>query len=152
MSIELIANVPVVAPITVAVDQTPEPESAAPATAAAPEEAKKPDAATSSAPATQSTAEPVKRAYPAAAEKPTQEGPKGIRFDFNDGCRVSIPESDQPWRVRISDLETGNILFQTEIKGGWVNSAKRYFVPFKVEISQGEESLLTHDYSAKDRE
>jgi hypothetical protein len=29
---------------------------------------------------------PIKRAYPAPAELPTQEGPNGMRYDFNDGC------------------------------------------------------------------
>jgi hypothetical protein len=42
---------------------------------------------------------------------PTQQGPLGILYDFNDGCRISLPESDPPWRVRIRDLDTGNILF-----------------------------------------
>ncbi len=65
---------------------------------------------------------PPKRAYPAPAELPTQEGPKGIRFDFNDGCRVVLPEGEHPWRVRLSDIDTGNILFETEIKAGRVNS------------------------------
>ena len=32
---------------------------------------------------------------------------------------------------RIRDLDTGNILFETEIKAGRINSAKRYFVRFR---------------------
>ena len=60
---------------------------------------------------------PPKRPYPASAEVPTQRGPKGLRFDFNDGCRLTLPESERPWRVRLSDLDTGNILCDTEIKG-----------------------------------
>src|ERR1700686_2495717 len=63
-------------------------------------------------PVASSPSEPVKRAYPAPAEVPTQEGPKGARFDFNDGARVLLPESDRPWKIRLSDLDTGNILFQ----------------------------------------
>jgi hypothetical protein len=31
--------------------------------------------------------------YPSPAELPTQEGLKGLRFDFNGGCRVHLPES-----------------------------------------------------------
>ena len=27
---------------------------------------------------------------------PTQQGAKGIQYDFNDGCRVVLPESDHP--------------------------------------------------------
>jgi hypothetical protein len=30
--------------------------------------------------------------YPPPAAVPTQEGPLGIRFDFNSGCRVVLPE------------------------------------------------------------
>jgi autotransporter strand-loop-strand O-heptosyltransferase len=97
-------------------------------------------------------AEPVKRAYPAPAEMPTQEGPKGSRFDFNDGARVLLPESDKPWKVRLSDLDTGNILYQTEIKGGRINSSKRYYVRFRLEIMQGDEVLLAHDHSCAGRE
>ena len=94
----------------------------------------------------------VKRAYPAPADMPTQEGPKGMRFDFNDGCRVHLPDSEHPWRVRLTDLDTGNILFETEIKAGRVNSSKRYFIRFRLEAWQNNELLLSHDYSAANRE
>jgi autotransporter strand-loop-strand O-heptosyltransferase len=94
-----------------------------------------------------------------AAEKPaylgavaTQAGPQGIRFDFNDGCRVTLPEGEHPWRVRLSDLDTGNILFETELKSGRVNSTKRYFVRFRIEVWQQGESVFRHDYCAADRE
>jgi autotransporter strand-loop-strand O-heptosyltransferase len=86
------------------------------------------------------------------AEPPTQQGPKGLHFDFNDGCRVLLPESEHLWHVRISDLDTGNILFDTKLKSGRVNSSARYFVRFRLEIWQNEESLLVHEYSAADRE
>jgi autotransporter strand-loop-strand O-heptosyltransferase len=87
-----------------------------------------------------------------AAEVPTQHGPKGLRFDFNDGCRVALPESDHPWRVRLSDLDTGNILYETEIKTGRINSSKRYFIRFRLEIWQQQELILSHDFSASGRE
>ncbi len=86
------------------------------------------------------------------ADPPTQEGPKGLRFDFNDGCRVLLPESDGPWQLRLSDLDTGNILYETKIKAGRVNSSARYFVRFRIEVSQNEESSLVHDYSAANRD
>jgi hypothetical protein len=40
-------------------------------------------------------AAPVKIVYGGhfpLSETPTQEGPEGIRFDFNDGARVVLPE------------------------------------------------------------
>jgi autotransporter strand-loop-strand O-heptosyltransferase len=87
-----------------------------------------------------------------AADVPTQEGPKGLRYDFNDGCRVALPQSDHPWRVRLSDLDTGNILFETELKSERINSTKRYFVRFRIEVWQNGESLFVHDYSAAGRD
>ena len=72
-----------------------------------------------------------------------RQGPQGLRFDFNDGCRLMLPESEHPWRVRLSDLDTGNILFETEIKAGRVNSSKRYFVRFRLEVWQQDESVLS---------
>ena len=95
---------------------------------------------------------PAKRPYPAPAEIPTNRGPKGLRFDFNDGCRVVLPESEHPWRVRLSDLDTGNALFETQLKVGRINSSKRYFIRFRLEIWQNGENLFVHDYSVKDRD
>jgi hypothetical protein len=51
---------------------------------------------TASATSAADAAAAPKRAYPAPAEVPTQQGPKGIQFDFNDGCRVVLPEADKP--------------------------------------------------------
>jgi hypothetical protein len=79
--------------------------------------ASSPEAA-SSAPAAQpsvdSSVTAVPRAYPAPAEMPTQQGAKGLQFDFNDGCRVVLPETENPWRVRLSDLDTGNIAARSD--------------------------------------
>jgi autotransporter strand-loop-strand O-heptosyltransferase len=63
-----------------------------------------------------------------------------------------FPESEHPWRVQFRDLDTGNILFSTELKGGRANSSKPYFVRFRLEVWQRDEQLICHDYSAKGRE
>jgi autotransporter strand-loop-strand O-heptosyltransferase len=130
--------------VTIDLTSGPEPAQpqAAPASSAAPPAAAPPAA----------TPPEVKRAYPGPADVLTQEGPKGLRYDFNGGCRVAMPESDHPWRVRLSDLDTGNILFETELKAGRINSTKRYFVRFRIEVWQNGESLFVHDYSAAGRE
>ena len=94
-----------------------------------------------------------KPAYPAPAALPTQQGPKGLRFDFNDGARVFCPDGEQhSWRVRLRDLDTGNVLFETEFAGGRVNSSKRYFVRFGIEVTQQGETVLSHEYSARDQD
>jgi autotransporter strand-loop-strand O-heptosyltransferase len=96
---------------------------------------------------------PVKRAYPAPASVPTQSGAQGIRFDFNDGCRVVLPEGQ--WHVRLRDLDTGNILYETDIRAGHINTTKRYYLRCRIEVWAGGhtgEPIFRHDYVAKDRE
>ncbi len=105
---------------------------------------------------------PAKPAYPAPAIEPTQAAPRGVRFDFNDGARVVLPDlagpnlavtgAAQSWRVRLSDLDTGNILYETEVKGARINSSKRYFVRFRIEVWEGGDTLFTHDFDAAGRE
>jgi autotransporter strand-loop-strand O-heptosyltransferase len=91
------------------------------------------------------------RSWPRPAEIPTQNGPSGAKFDFNSGCRVLVPNGGVPWRVRITDLDTGNVLFQTKIDGGRVTSSKRYFVRGRIEIQRQGEEAFVHDYDATDK-
>jgi autotransporter strand-loop-strand O-heptosyltransferase len=98
----------------------------------------------------------TKSPYPPASATPVLIGPEGIRFDFNLGCRVLLPSrTDGRWRVRLQDLDTGNILFESENKGAFVNSAKRWYVRFRVEIwlLDGDPAVampvLTHDYDPR---
>ena len=107
---------------------------------------------TANAQSVQSSAPAEKPPYPPPAATPTQQGPHGIRFDFNNGCRVTIPDGEKPWRVRLSDIDTGNILFETTMKGGAINSAKRFYVRFRIEIWSGDTLAYAHDYSAKNRD
>ena len=99
-----------------------------------------------------------KRPYPPPAEQPTQVGPKVIRFDFNQGARLVLPNrTEGKWRVRLRDLDTGNILFQSENQGAFVSSAKRYYVRFGIEVWDLDPAgtatpVLSHDYDAHDRE
>jgi autotransporter strand-loop-strand O-heptosyltransferase len=120
-------------------------DSAVPATSASATAA---TGVSTAAPLPSSGGAPAKPAYPSPAPVPTQHGPKGVRFDFNEGCRVVLPESEHPWRVRIADLDTGNTLYETEIKVGRVSSTKRYYVRFRIEIGQEGESPFAHEYSA----
>lgn len=92
------------------------------------------------------------RPFRAPSDVPTQSGPMGLRYDFNDGCRVLLPEGERNWRVRLSDLDTGNPLFDGVLKEGRVNSSKRYFLRLRLEVWSGEDLVLTHDYDATGRE
>ncbi len=97
--------------------------------------------------------------YPPAAATPTQAGPDHIHFDFNQGCRVLLPNREEgEWRVRLRDLDTGNVLFESKNKGALVNSAKRWFVRFGVEVwsidgDAAEPRLVfNHEYEARGRD
>jgi autotransporter strand-loop-strand O-heptosyltransferase len=98
-----------------------------------------------------------KRPYPPPAEQPTQAGPRGIRFDFNHGARVVLPaRGEGKWRVQLRDLDTGNILFQSENKGAFVSSTKRYYVRIGVEVwdvdvKGAARPVFQHEYDARDR-
>jgi autotransporter strand-loop-strand O-heptosyltransferase len=93
---------------------------------------------------------PAKAAYPPPAEQPTQQGPQGILFDFNQGCRVILPKGD--WHICLRDLDTGNILFKSENTGAFVTSAKRYFVRFRIKVWDRGKHVLCHDYDATGRD
>lgn len=89
-----------------------------------------------------------KKAFIAPARNPTQEGPAGIRYDFNLGCRVSLP--DGKWTIRLTDLDTGNTLFETTAGKASVNSSKRFYVRFGIRIQDetGNE-IFTHDLDCR---
>jgi autotransporter strand-loop-strand O-heptosyltransferase len=122
------------------------------ATSVAAHSVAEPAAGPTSAPTISTSAPTIKAAYPPPAETATQEGPEGVRFDFNGGCRVTFAESVHPWKVQLSDLDTGNVIYQKEIVAGRLNSSKRYYVRFRIELWQQDQLVFTHDYSATDRE
>ncbi|APH53695.1 Glycosyltransferase [Granulibacter bethesdensis] len=118
--------------------------------------------ASSTGPApTEQPAPESKSPYPAVADIPTQEGPRGIRYDFNLGARIALPEyQEKPFIVCLRDIETGNILFLSSGPATFINSAKRFFVRFRIEVwdspdggpASGKEPFFVHDYDARDRD
>lgn len=89
--------------------------------------------------------------YPTAAALPTQQAPKNIRFDFNEGCRVHLPlleEAEGTWRIELTDLDTGNILFaQAGLNQALVRSSKRWYVRFGRILKQKTEKLPVRRFS-----
>jgi len=88
--------------------------------------------------------------YAPPAALPARVGGHGVRFDFNLGARVAVPEG-QPWRVRLRDLDTGNILFESSAGAAFVNSTKRYFLRIGIEVFNAAEIFFQHDYDAAEQ-
>jgi len=91
--------------------------------------------------------------YPPPAADPTQMGPEGIRFDFNDGCRVRLPPRETgSWRIMLKDLDSGNELFHSDNKGAQINSSKRWYLRFQLQIWSIDEGsttprlVMSHDH------
>jgi autotransporter strand-loop-strand O-heptosyltransferase len=95
----------------------------------------------------------AKPAYPPPASVPTQKAPAGVRFDFNQGARILLPiRAERSWKVRLRDLNTGNVLFESENKGAWVVSSKRFFVRFGIEVFDGDKVIFEHTYDCRGRD
>jgi autotransporter strand-loop-strand O-heptosyltransferase len=99
----------------------------------------------------------TKPPYPPAPPTPTQLGPKGIRYDFNYGARVLLPNrASGRWRVRLRDLDTGNILFLSDNQGAFVSSSKHYYVRFSIDVTEidndVETEIFSHAYDARGRD
>lgn len=135
-------------------------DSAEPVAPSAENQSRPLDAGPADSAAVGKTSEPEsnKGPYPLPASRPTQTGLHGIRFDFNYGARVVVPpRTEGKWRVRLRDLDTGNILFQSENQGAFVSSSKRYYVRIGVTVWEVDDAgtateVLSHDYDARDRE
>lgn len=85
---------------------------------------------------------------------PTEEGPNGIRFDFNNGCRVMTPEEiDAKYEILLYDRNSGNIVERCELGKGrlWMSKFK-YYINYRLEIKANGEQVLVHDMDLKDRE
>ncbi len=86
--------------------------------------------------------------FPAPADEPTQEGEHGLRYDFNLGIRVKIPEGEG-WRLRFWDTETETCLYDGSKGGDYVCSRKKYFLQGHIELFKDDELVWTHDYDAR---
>jgi autotransporter strand-loop-strand O-heptosyltransferase len=78
---------------------------------------------------------------------PAISGPEGILYDFNYGYRVQVPVDG--WRVRMSDLDTFNVLLGERAEANAViASVRKYFVRFLLEVFDGPRLVLSHAFDA----
>jgi autotransporter strand-loop-strand O-heptosyltransferase len=84
---------------------------------------------------------------------PVIEAPAGLRFDFNEGARIALPNrAEGLWRVRLSDADTGNTLYDATVSGGMVMSAKKWFFRCRIEVFDGANPVFDHSYDARGRD
>lgn len=88
-------------------------------------------------PITKSTA-----TYVPAPEAFTQKGPAGISYDFNDGCRVKVPEGN--FLVEIRDTTSDYVVYRMPMTDNGVTSVKKFFVPFGVRVWQDGNLVFEH--------
>jgi autotransporter strand-loop-strand O-heptosyltransferase len=92
----------------------------------------------------------LKPPFPPPPQMPDMFGPENIRYDFNLGCRVQLPEGK--WFIRLRDLDTDNVLFQATSGQATVCSSKRFYVRFGIEIFRDEVPVFRHEYDCRDRD
>lgn len=87
------------------------------------------------------------------ALRPTRQGPLGIRYDFNRGMRVELPEGK--WRIQFRDTVADCVVYnvEVEVEAGtskcW-SSLKRYYVPFELTVWKGKEEVFKHRMDLRD--
>ena len=72
-----------------------------------------------------------------------ETGLPGVKLDFNCGVRMLLPEGGK-YRVRISDQDAGLVLFDSEVKPGFVGTKKKYYIRYLVELWKDGRKVLTH--------
>lgn len=89
--------------------------------------------------------------FVSAPDIPTQEGPRGIRYDFNDGARVLLPKGH--WYVQLEDADADNILFGANTDGNWVLSTKRYYIKHRIRVwdRDTDEEIMDVTMDLKDK-
>jgi autotransporter strand-loop-strand O-heptosyltransferase len=79
---------------------------------------------------------------------PRFNGPEGILYDFNYGCRVQVPVDG--WRVRMIDLDSHALVFDEPVEANTVvTSRRKYYVRWGVEVFDGERLVFAHVYDAR---
>lgn len=89
--------------------------------------------------------------YIPVPDLPTQKGPSGILFDFNDGARLYLPKGE--WYVKLLDADSGNALFSDNVDGYWVFSSKKYYIRHRIIVwkRNEKEPILDHTLELKNK-
>ena len=87
--------------------------------------------------------------------RPRKQGPRGLRFDFNQGARLILPRAGRrtgPGAFACATSTPATRLFETTLVQGFINSSKRWFVRFRPRgVGRRRRWCCGHDYDARDQ-
>ena len=78
-----------------------------------------------------------------AGEVRQESGIAGIKFDFNYGARVTVPQGE--YRVKFIDREACLTVYDAPASGVLVTSSKKYFIDFRIEVYEKDKLIFAHD-------
>lgn len=78
-----------------------------------------------------------------AGEVQQESGLPGIKFDFNYGARVTVPQGK--YRVKFIDREACLTVYDAPASGVLVTSSKKYFIDFRIEVYEKDKLIFAHD-------
>lgn len=78
----------------------------------------------------------------AAGDVKLETGIPGLKFDFNAGVRVEVPEGK--WHIRISDFDTGMVGFDQDISQQVLVSLEKYYIHWYIEAWLDGEKVFEH--------
>ncbi|WP_455654095.1 autotransporter strand-loop-strand O-heptosyltransferase [Phascolarctobacterium sp.] len=82
-----------------------------------------------------------------AGEVRQESGIAGIKFDFNYGARVTVPQGE--YRVKFIDREACLTVYDAPASGVLVTSSKKYFIDFRIEVYEKDKLIFAHDLDLK---
>ena len=72
----------------------------------------------------------------------SETGIDGLKIDFNFGLRLDVPAGN--FHVKISDFDSEQIFFDTDISNTRLISSENYFIRWQVEVFQDGEKVFEH--------
>lgn len=82
-----------------------------------------------------------------AGEVVEESGLPGIKYDFNYGARVTVPQGE--YRVKLIDRSACLTVYDAPASGVMVTSSKKYFVDFRIEVYEKDKLIFAHDLDLK---
>ena len=82
-----------------------------------------------------------------AGEVVQESGLPGVKYDFNYGARVTVPQGE--YRVKLIDRSACLTVYDAPASGVIVTSSKKYFVDFRIEVYEKDKLIFAHDLDLK---